>query len=339
MRRILVTVVVLLTLAAIQTAARQVRPTDPERMLTERFGFSSSDVSLARGGQAVAKVLPTNDSSDVGVLAAVRINGQASRLVTWLRDVANFRKAAELGLSRRLSDPPQIGDFADLSLGAEELAAIRACKPGRCDLLLGDNAIARFHAEVDWTTPDAARRANLTMRQLMLTYADAYRKGGDQALGSVHDEKNPRARADDFHQALWQSKDLYAIAPALTAYLEQFPNAQPPGSEQFLYWGKGGAGPDASISLHQVIIYTAPGGEIFVADKQLFASRYLDAGLVIISLAVSPDGQSFYAFAGARARSRELQGTAARLLRGRVEKAVVESATMYLNWLRASMAL
>ena len=160
--------VAVLAVAVFQTAAAQVRAINPERLLADRFGFTPDELSRARSGQAVAKLLPRNDASDVGVLAAVRINAQASRLVSWLRDVAAFRKAAELGLSRRLSDQPQIGDFADLSLDADELAALRECRPGHCDLLLGDKAIARFQADVDWTSADAARRANLTMRQLLL---------------------------------------------------------------------------------------------------------------------------------------------------------------------------
>jgi hypothetical protein len=328
-----------LAVPVFQTAAAQVRAINPERLLADRFGFTPDELSRARNGQAVAKLLPRNDASDVGVVAAVRINAQASRLVGWLRDVAAFRKAAELGLSRRLSDPPQIGDFADLSLDGDDLAALRECRPGHCDLLLGDKAISLFQTDVDWTSADAGRRANLTMRQLLLQHADAYLKGGNQALGAFHYEKNPRVRVDEFHQVLWQSKELYAIAPALTAYLEGFPNARPPATDQFLYWGKGGVGPDASVTLHQIVIYTAPGGEVFVVDKQLFASRYLDAGLVVISLALSPDGKGFYAIAGARARSRMLGGTAARLFRGRVEKATKETATMYLDWLRASLTL
>jgi hypothetical protein len=340
MRRLWVVVfVAVLGVAVFQTIEAQVRTINPERLLADRFGFTPDEVSRARSGQAVAKLLPRNDASDVGVLAAVRINAQASRLVNWLRNVADFRKAAELGLSRRVSDQPQIGDFADVSLDADELAALRECRPGHCDLLVGDKAIARFQADVDWTSADAGRRANLTMRQLLLEYADAYLKGGDQALGAVHDEKNPRVRADEFHQVLWQSKELYDIAPALTAYLEGFPNARPPAADQFLYWGKGGVGSEASITLHQVIIYPAPGGEVFVVDKQLFATRYVDAGLVVISVALSPDGKGFYALAGARARSRMLAGTAARLLRGKVEKSTMETATMYLDWLRASMAM
>lgn len=338
-RRCANALVVALGLALLQPLTAQVRSTNPEPVLAQRFGFTPDELARARSGQAVAKLLPRNDASDVGVLAAVRVDADSSRLVTWFRDVAGFRKAAELGLSHRLSAPPQIGDFADLSLDADELAALRACRPGKCDLLIGDEAIARFQSEVDWASPDAARRANLTVRQLLLSYADAYLRGGDAALGTLHDGKNPRVRADEFHQVLWQSKDLYDVAPPLTAYLEQFPQGQPPLTEQFLYWGKGGVGPDASITLHQVVIYPAPGGATYVVDKQLFASRYVDAGLVVFSLAKAPDGKGFYAIAGARARSRMLAGPAARLLRSRVEKATIETATMYLNWLRDSLSL
>ena len=103
------------------------------------------------------------------------------------------------------------------------------------------------------------------------------------------------------------------------------------------YWGKGGVGPEASITLHQLIIYHAPGGEVFIADKQLYASRYVDAALAIVSLAPAANGAGFYALVGARARSTMLTGLAARVLRGRVEKATRETAEMYLDWIQASM--
>ena len=326
-------------IVALQAAATQVRSIDAERLLADRFGFTPAEVAQARSGQAVVKLLPKNDASDVGVLAAVRIEAQASRLVAWFKDIASFRSAAELGVSRRLSDPPQIGDFADLSLDSSELGALRACRPGHCELQLGDKAIARFQAEMDWTSADAAQRATLLMRELLLGHAQAYLKGGDQALGAVHNDKEPRLRADEFHQVLWQSKALYDIVPAMAAYLEGFPTAQLPASEQFLYWAKAALGPDESITLHQLIVYPAPGGDVFIADKQLYSSRYADAALTMISLASTSDGKSFYALVGTRARSTMLNGLAARLLRGRVEQATQETAAMYLNWVRASLVM
>ena len=321
----------------LRPGAAQVRPIDAERLLAERFGFSSAEVAQARGGQSVAKMLPANDAPDVGVLGAVRIGGTADRLAAWLQDVAAFRKAAELGLSRRVSDPPRIEDFDALVLDAAELSALRACRPGRCDLRMGDTAIRRIQAGVNWTAPDAGTRATRLVRQLLLEHAEAYLKGRDQALGAYHDDKAPRVLADEFHQVLWQSKALYEIAPAIAAYLEGFPSARLAGAEQFLYWGKGGAGPEASITLHQMVIYRAPGGEVWVADKQLYASRYVDAALTVVSLASAPDGAGFYAPVGARARSSMLSGMGTRVLRGRVERATIDTARMYLDWVHASL--
>lgn len=323
---------------AIQTGVAQVRAIDAERLMADRFGFTPGEIAQARGGQAVAKLLPSKDGSEVGVLAAVRIDAKADRLVYWFKDIANFRKAAELGLSHRIANTPQIGDFADLSLDTAELAALRKCRPGSCELLLGDAAIQRFQTEINWNAPDATRRANLLMREMMLAHVQAYLKGGDLALGTTHNDKAPRVRADDFHQLLAQSKGLDDVAPALSAYLEGFPTKGLPESEQFLYWGKGGLGTDASLSLHQLVIYQPTGGDVFIVDKQLYASRYVDAGLTVVSLASAPNGAGFYALVGARARSSMLTGVAARMLRGKVEKMTRESAAMYLDWIKASLS-
>lgn len=325
--------------AAAQQPQAQVQKIDAERLLSERLGFSAAEIDQARAGQAVTRLLPSREGTEVGVAGAVRINGTPDRLVFWLKDVASFRKAAELGTSKKLSSPPQIGDFGDLSLDDNELAALRACRPGKCDLRLGDKAITRFQAEVDWAAPDAARRANVLTRSLMLEHAQAYLRGGDAALGVVHDEKNPRVSADEFHALLYQSTNLYTLAPPFASYLDRFPAAPLPGAEQFLYWAKGGAGPEASISLHQLIVYKAPGGAVWVGDKQLYASRYTDAAMCVISLAATSDGAGYYVLVGARARSTMLGGMTARLLRGRVESATIDTAKMYLNWIQQSLAM
>jgi hypothetical protein len=58
----------------------------------------------------------------------------------------------------------------------------------------------------------------------------------------------------------------------------------------------------------------------------------------VVSVVPAPDGQSFYALVGARARSRLLEGMGARVLRGTVERATVDQAQMYLDWVRASLS-
>ena len=69
------------------------------------------------------------------------------------------------------------------------------------------------------------------------------------------------------------------------------------------------------------------------------ARRTVDSALTVISLASPPNGSGFYALIGARARSKLLQGAGARMLRGKVERAARDTAAMYLNWIRESLAV
>jgi len=339
MHEMWVKVLVAICLAAVQRGAAPAPSIDAERLLVSRFAFTDTEIAQARSGQAVAKLLASQSDTDIGVFGAVRIQARANRLVDWFKDIADFRKSTELGLSRRLSASPQTGDFADLSLDASDIGALQNCRAGKCDLRLGDRAIQRFQSEVDWTASNAAARANALMRQLLVGYAQAYLQGGDRSLGASQDDRTPRKVADEFHQVLWQSKTLYDIAAPLATYLEEFPKPTLPRSEQFLYWAKSDAAADASISLHHVVIYHAPSSEVYIADKQLYANRYTDAALLVVSLAPASDGSGFYALVGARARSAMLSGLAARVLRRRVESITQETTKMYLDWIRASMTI
>ena len=312
------------------------QPLEMERVLAERFGFSPTEIGQLRGSQVVVKTVPA-EGREIAVVGAVRIPDDRERLVRWIRDVEGFRKAADLGLSRRLSSPPAINDFGDLTLDAGELAALQRCQPGACALRLGDRAIAQFHADVDWTAADAGRRANLVVRQLMLAYAEAYLRGGDAALGAAHNERTPRVVAEESQTLIRGATNLYALANPLATYLERFPATSSLPVEQFLYWAKGGVGAEPSITLHHLVIQREPGGGIYIANKQLYASRYMDAGLLVLWLATPPDGQGYYLLAGMRARSSMLEGLTARMLRGRIEQESHAYVQIYLDWLRKSL--
>jgi hypothetical protein len=313
------------------------QPPDVERALVERLGFSAAEIGQLRGGQVVARTVAAA-GPELAVVGAVRVPDDRERLVRWIRDVEGFRKAAELGLSRKLSSPPSINDFGDLALDAGELAALQRCQPGECALRLGDRAIARFRSDVDWAAADAGRRANLLARQLMLGYAEAYLRGGDGALGAAHSERTPQVVAEGFRALLRSARNLYALAQPLATYLERFPERPGLPVEEFLYWAKGGLGPEPAITLHHLVIQREPGGGVYVANKQLYASRYVDTGLLVLWLAPPPEGPGYYLLAAMRGRSGMLEGLAARLLRARIEEESRAYVQIYLDWLRRSLA-
>jgi hypothetical protein len=336
MRKIVLVVVICgSVLLAVGPRIARVQTLDAERVLADRFGFSTAEIEQVRGGQLVVKTLPAPES-ELGVGGVVRIPDDKDRLVRWIRDIEGFRKAADLGISRKLSSPPAINDFGDLALDSGELGALQKCQPGDCALRLGDPAIARFQ-ELDWTAADVGRRANLLARQLMLTYAEAYLRGGDEALGAAHNERQPRVVADGFRALIGDAVNLRALSGPLATYLERYPKASLPGVEEFLYWAKGSIGPEPSITLHHLVIHR-DGGGIYVADKQLYASRYTDTALLVLWLASPPDGKGYYLLAGLRARSTMLEGFAARLLRGRIEETSRSDTEIYLDWIRKSLS-
>ena len=322
---------------AVRLGIAQSPPPATERVLSERFGFSAEDLAQVRAGQTVTKTAPI-EGPEMAVFGAVRIPDDKERLVRWIRDIEGFRKAADLGLSRKLSSPPAINDFGDLSLDAAELAALQKCKPGSCDLQIGDPAIGRFQSEVDWRAADAGRRANLLARQLMLAYSEAYLRGGDAALGAAQDERKPRPVAAEFHALIENATNLYTLASPLATYLERYPAAPTVPVEEFLYWAKGGLGPEPSITLHHLVIQRAQGNGIFIADKQLFASRYIDASLLVLWLAPPPDGRGYYLLAGLRSRSGMLESFTARMLRGRIAEESRSFIQIYLDWLHKSLS-
>ena len=75
------------------------------------------------------KTIPAQ-GPEMAVFGAVRIPDDKERLVRWIRDIEGFRKAADLGVSRKLSSPPTINDFGDLALDAGELAALQTMPAG-----------------------------------------------------------------------------------------------------------------------------------------------------------------------------------------------------------------
>jgi hypothetical protein len=322
--------------AATRPSRAQTSPVDVERVLAERFGFSPVNLGQLRDGYVVSTIAPL-EGPEMAVFGAVRIPDDKERLVRWIRDVAGFRKAADLGIAKKLGSPPAINDFGELALDASELAALARCKPGDCGLRLGDRAIARFQAEVDWTAADAGRRANLLARQLLLGYAEAYLRGGDGALGAAHDERTPERVADAFGALIADATRLYALAPSLATYLARYPAPPSVPVEEFLYWAKGGLGTEPAITLHHLVIQRDPAGSIFIANKQLYASRYIDASLLVLWLATAPDGRGYYLLAGLRGRSGMLEGLAARVLRKRIEAESHSYVNIYLDWLRKSL--
>ena len=299
---------------------------DPERLLADRFQFSQSDLAQVRSHKPVAKMIAGAARGELAVGGAIRLEGDKNRVADWIRNIEHFRTSAELGVTRVVNEPPAPASFADLTLDATDLAALQKCTSSRCDLRLPVEAIGEFHNKVQWGTATAAVQASALARELLAGYAKAYLRVGDAALGNGFGDL--MSRANTFQQ----------LVPEFADYLQRFPAATLAGVDQRLYWSALPMGDASIVSLHHLAIHRRQGGDIVIADKTIYASRYFDAGALVISLQDAADGRGYYLIAGSRVKSADLTGMAASVLRRQIQKSALDTVRMYLGWMRDSLA-
>src|SRR3954447_24630893 len=326
MRQISLRSAVAIVLAVGYVAAAQSGRGDPERVLTDRFLFSESDLAQARGGQPVAKMLANAGANELAIGGAIRLDGDKSRVAGWIENIAHFRSAAELGVARVVSDPPAMASFADLALDAGDLSSLQKCTSSRCDLHVPLETISDLHAKVQWGTPAAASQAAMLFREMLVAYATAYLHGGDAALGN------------GFGDLVQRATTLHEIVPAFADYLQRFPAASLSGVQQRLYWSSLPTEKGAIVSLHHLAIYRGTAGDIVIADKTVYSSRYLDVGALVISLQDAEDGRGYYLIAGSRVKSSSLTSVGASLLRRTIQRSALDTVRTYLAWMRDSLA-
>jgi hypothetical protein len=325
---------------AIYIAANQaVAPPDPARVLSERFQFTAAEVTEASQGQPVAKLLSGNARDELAVVGALRITGDMQRLVNWVRDIASFRKAAELGHATVVPQPVTEAAFAGFVPDPRDLATLRTCRVSACDIRLSERALQLLQQKVRWDDPQAGDQAAQVLRQMLADYARAYVAGGDGALGTYHNQKEPRAAADDFRTLLAGAVNLKLLAPELSDYLEKYPQATLKNVDQLLYWTAVTDGADPVFTLHHLVLYARSASEILIADKTIYSSRSFEAAALVLSVQASSPGNGFYVVGAARVKSAKLSGLAARVLRSRIEKETIEGVKVYLGWMRDSLAL
>ena len=162
-------------LALSASVAAQSHPSAAQ-LLGQRFNFTSDQLAAVDAGTPVAVVLPSGGDSEIAVVGAVFVHATAARLVSLLQNVERLETGKRFIRTRRLSNPPRLGDFAGFQLPAGDVEALRDCRPGRCDVKLSQDGFDLF-AKTDWSAPDAADGVNARTRQWSLDYVLAYRKG------------------------------------------------------------------------------------------------------------------------------------------------------------------
>jgi hypothetical protein len=270
------------------------------------------------GGTPVTKLLESDPATEVAVFGAVWVAAPPHLYVKAVTDIEQFEKGENFRVTKKISDPPRLEDFAQLELPPDDLADLRVCRVGNCEIKLGQYGLERIRKGVDWSKPTAKTDAETIARQLILEYAKAYREGGNSRLAEYRDRDRPTFVAKEFETMVNRMPELTEYMPDIRRYLLEFPKYTLPGSTYFLYWQEAKFGLKPTIRVNHVVIAERPEA-IAVASKQLYASHYFWTALELRVLVPDPShGKGFWFVNVNRSRSDGLSGFVGRLIRGKV---------------------
>jgi hypothetical protein len=296
-----------------------------EEFLRKRMRLTTAQVAAVARGEPLALDAPSTVGREVAVAGVVRIAAPAERLVTLVKDIERLESGDGFLATRRLSEPPALEDFAALELPAEDVAALATCRPGRCDVKLGQGAFDRLH-EIDWEGRDVAAQVNALARQMALDYVRAYRAGGNGELAVYLDGSRPQFVADEFVSLTRRLRDLPDPTSALAEYLVGYPRAaRAPGLEEFFYWSLAEFGLKPVVRINHVVIQPEHTGQtrFVIATKQLYASHYFQTALELRALVddARAPGRAHYLVVFNIARSDGLTGLFGGVVKGKVRDA------------------
>jgi hypothetical protein len=309
-----------------------------EQLLKDRLGIPASGVSRFEAGNTVVWPIDSAADNEVAAVGALRAKGDLRRIVAWLRDIESFMKAAGTENVGAIAEPAVAADFARINLIDEDFGDLEACQAGHCDVRMPSSYVTRFQKEVAWQAADAQQQAASLARTLLGEYVRAYQTGGDAGIAAFDDRAAAGQQGAEFQDLLRRSTKVWDLAYPFVSYLETFPKNAPPDVESRFYWTRDKAMRKPALTLHHVVLQQLPEGRVLVADKQFYASRDIDAALVLV-LGVPNGTTAFDLVVSVKARADALSGVTGRVLRGRIEKQVRDGLAMYLDWIRGSAAL
>jgi hypothetical protein len=316
-----------IVLGSAALCASHAAPDEPaasiDRFLRERLKLTPGQLEAVARGDAVTVDLPTTVDREIAVGGVVRIRTHAERVMSLLRDVETLESGPGFLGTKRFGNPPVLADLDTLTLPAEDVAALRTCRPGRCDVKLGQGAFDLLK-QIDWNAPDAAERVHALARQTALDYVNAYRKGGNEELAIYRDTERPQFIAREFDDMVRQrATQLPTALPGLADYLSQYPHGpRPEGLEEFYYWSLADFGLKPVVRLNHVVIvpYRQPVVRYAIATKQLYASHYFHTALELRAVVADSgaNGEASYLVVLNIARSDGLTGMFGGIVRGKV---------------------
>ena len=280
--------------------------------------LTADEYTQLLAGQPVTQLLDTDPAKEVAIFGAVWVNAPIARYVSAVKDIESFEKGGNFLVTKRISDPPRLEDFDQLSLPPEDIEDLKTCKVGDCEVKLGETAVTRIQRETDWSKPNAATDVERSIRGLAFEYVNGYLEGGNSRLAAYRDATRPTFVAQEFAAMVDRMPEMTDYLPDLKKYLLDYPKVTLPNTESFLYWQNAKFGLKPTVRINHLTIATQP-SHVAVVSKMLYASHYFWTAIEVRVLIPDPArGEGFWFANVNRSRSDGLDGFEGSLIRGRV---------------------
>jgi hypothetical protein len=294
-------------------------PAPLERYLASTVRLTAAERLQLMGGASVTRLLEADESKEVAVFGATWIKADASSYLDLVKDIEDFERGGSFKVTRRISVPPRLEDFSDLHLPEEDVADLRTCRVGHCNVKLSEQSMDRFRMEIEWKSPNHRSEVDALMRRLLLEFVTRYLEGGNDRLAVYRDSERPTFVARELREMIDEMPELTTYMPGVRRYLLDFPKVPRQDWTSFLYWQETEFGLKPTIRVSHLAVGEGADGATVVASKMLYATHYFWTGLELRVLLPDPSrGPGFWLVIVNRGRSDGLSGFTGVFARRRV---------------------
>jgi hypothetical protein len=291
---------------------------------------------LAAGGTLV-KVLNATQPSHLVVFATSRADVTPQQFVVRIRNSPRLWRGPKVPRTGKFGASPRVEDVAEMTLPAEDLAALRRCRPGDCAVKLSAAEMTRIGTTINNGSPNWEARAQREFREVVLERVALYRRGGLGALDRLHDHDEPIDAQTAFSRLLAPADGMERLAPDLIEYLERYPRRPlPPDAEEFLYWLETVDPPKPTIQAWHVIIDRRPRtgmADVIVISRLIFATHYVNGAVAMTALLADAGGGPHLLYLN-RISADGLEGLFSGVRRYFIERRVKSGARAAFDWMR-----
>jgi len=305
---------------------------DFQTLLINRVALSETDLTALDRGEALVKLLPSREKTEVSVGGLVQIETTSETFLKSFRENMAHRTNPAILETGKFSNRPVPDDLQKLTIEDRDLEDLKECVVHDCKLKLSAMMIERLRKEVNWEALNYKPHVTQLIKQMWVDYVSDYLKRGDAALIQYDDKEKGMRVVENTRQLLAASGYDALLAPSQNRNL---PKPKFEMIENAIVWSKIKYGLKPVIAIDHITIYKALQDgttQILIMSKQIYANHYFDSSLALTAfLTVPGEVSKSYLFYENRSRLDGFDGVFGKFKRDIVEHKAVESLKSILH--------